>query len=138
MSEYVDFALQAAMAQQEAACRGPGFDIYGGLLGSLGGGLGFERAQRQPSLQERLYGIGMSPADMQHYLTPTFDPYKDETDEQRADRKLREVKEALEREWVAMPPSVLPIGWKPLSRWEMFKLDIGLWLINLSTIEEQP
>ena len=88
---------------------------------------------------------GMTEADLtpQHYPSPINglmnfgippDPYKDETDEQRADRKLRQVQEAIEREWVTMPPSVLPDGWKPLGRWEMFKLNFGLMLMRFGEV----
>lgn len=56
--------------------------------------------------------------------------YPDETDKEREARKLLEAKVRIEKECITMPPSVLPHNWKPLSRWEMFKLNIGLMLIR--------
>jgi len=58
-----------------------------------------------------------------------------ETPEECEERKLRELKSSLEREWVTMPPSVLPFNWKPLSRWELFKLGFALKLIKFGEVK---
>lgn len=85
---------------------------------------------RAVNAQQQAFDNQMALAQQQFNTRPYVDPYKDETDEEREARKLREVKYKLEQEWVTMPPSILPANWKPLGKWEMFKLNIGLKLIR--------
>ena len=61
-------------------------------------------------------------------------PDQPETDDQREARKLREVKDKIDQEWVTTPASILPGNWKPLGRWELLKIGFGLWLIEIGDI----